>query len=550
MSVAKSNNRSLLYSHSSIFFICFFISSFSVTFSYGAPRVLPAPFSDGREIRNAVDTRRIAAEIHLSNSTAPSPEAASTKLILAAKRTHRRCPADGFNYYDGGWNVSDSHYLYSVAFSAAPPLLAGIIWFILFGLWLLGMIIRFCCCCCCSCCRPRRQRNIDHNRTAYTITFSLLLLFTLACIVGGIVAYVGEEKLERSVVKVTLYVLDQADVAFGNLRNLINNLLAAKKIGVDQLGLPAEVQSQIDQIGGKINYYADKLHTVSKHSTVDIWMFMRPIRRTLISVAIGLLALILLGFFIAAFGLKFLIYCLVIIGWIVVTAAFILTAMFLLIHNVVADSCVALDDWLQNPMADSAIENIIPRLDNETSQKIYSTTRKVTYGVVNVINSDIINVTNVNMPPSAGPLYYNQSGPLMPLLCNPLHPDLSDRKCLPGEVTFDDASQVWSNFVCQVSDKGICTTPGRLTPNGYNQLLVTTNISQVLYEEGPFLMSLVDSTFVINLFQSLMDNNCPGLSNYSKMTYAGLLAASILLLLSVVAWIVHGEYARQRRLAT
>ena len=110
--------------------------------------------------------------------------------------------------------------------------------------------------------------------------------------------------------------------------------------------------------------------------------------------------------------------------------------------------------------------------------------------------------------------------------------------------------QVWSNFVCQVSDKGICTTPGRLTPNGYNQLLVTTNISQVLYEEGPFLMSLVDSTFVINLFQSLMDNNCPGLSNYSKMTYAGLLAASILLLLSVVAWIVHGEYARQRRLAT
>lgn len=68
--------------------------------------------ADGREIRNAVDTRRIAAEIHLSNSTAPSPEAASTKLILAAKRTHRRCPADGFNYYDGGWNVSDSHYLY------------------------------------------------------------------------------------------------------------------------------------------------------------------------------------------------------------------------------------------------------------------------------------------------------------------------------------------------------------------------------------------------------------------------------------------------------
>ena len=32
-------------------------------------------------------------------------------LILAAKRTHRIDPLDGFNYYEGGWNISDEHYL-------------------------------------------------------------------------------------------------------------------------------------------------------------------------------------------------------------------------------------------------------------------------------------------------------------------------------------------------------------------------------------------------------------------------------------------------------
>lgn len=110
--------------------------------------------------------------------------------------------------------------------------------------------------------------------------------------------------------------------------------------------------------------------------------------------------------------------------------------------------------------------------------------------------------------------------------------------------------QVWGKFVCQVSGSGICTSPGRLTPKGYNQLVATTNISSVLYQEGPFLLSLVDSTFLTNLFKRLMSNNCPGLREYSKMTYAGLLAASILLLLSVVGWIVHGEYARKRRLAS
>lgn len=93
---------------------------------------------------------------------------------------------------------------------------------------------------------------------------------------GGVVSYIGEEKLERSIIKVTAFVLDEADTAFGNLGNLFDNLLEAKKIGVDQLGLPAQIQSQIDQIGGKINYYADKLHSVSKNSTEDLWNFLSP----------------------------------------------------------------------------------------------------------------------------------------------------------------------------------------------------------------------------------------------------------------------------------
>lgn len=119
-------------------------------------------------------------------------------------------------------------------------------------------------------------------------------------------------------------------------------------------------------------------------------------------------------------------------------------------NSVVADSCVAVDEWLQNPTANSAIENIIPRVDNETSKTIYSTTRGVTYGVVQIVNSAIINVTNANLPPSAGSLYYNQSGPLMPILCNPLNSDLSDRQCAPGEVGFQNASQasILYNVLC------------------------------------------------------------------------------------------------------
>lgn len=46
----------------------------------------------------------------------------------------------------------------------------------------------------------------------------------------------------------------------------------------------------------------------------------------------------------------------------------------------------------------------------------------------------ITNVANGNMFPNAGAAYYNQSGPLMPALCNPFDYQLNDRPCLPQEV--------------------------------------------------------------------------------------------------------------------
>lgn len=39
----------------------------------------------------------------------------NSTLVLAAERTHRKDPLDNFNYYKGGWNISEKHY-FSVSF--------------------------------------------------------------------------------------------------------------------------------------------------------------------------------------------------------------------------------------------------------------------------------------------------------------------------------------------------------------------------------------------------------------------------------------------------
>lgn len=106
------------------------------------------------------------------------------------------------------------------------------------------------------------------------------------------------------------------------------------------------------------------------------------------------------------------------------------------------DTCVAMDEWLQNPNANSALERIIPKVDNKTTEDISSVTKGVTFGLINMVNDEITNVSNAHLGVEAGPLYYNQSGPLVPILCSPYQPDLTHRQCDPAEVNFTMATKV------------------------------------------------------------------------------------------------------------
>lgn len=106
------------------------------------------------------------------------------------------------------------------------------------------------------------------------------------------------------------------------------------------------------------------------------------------------------------------------------------------------DTCVAMDEWVQNPTAHTALDDILPCVDNATAQATLSQSKDVTFQLVGMVNRIINNVSNVDPPPFASFLSYNQSGPLVPTLCNPLNPDETDRVCAAGEVDLSNATQV------------------------------------------------------------------------------------------------------------
>lgn len=101
-----------------------------------------------------------------------------------------------------------------------------------------------------------------------------------------------------------------------------------------------------------------------------------------------------------------------------------------------------MDEWVQNPAAHTALDDILPCVDTATAQETLLQSKNVTYQLVIVVDVMINNISNVNFPSEAGPLYFNQSGPLIPVLCNPFHPDLTVRQCAPGEVQLRNAPKV------------------------------------------------------------------------------------------------------------
>lgn len=458
--------------------------------------------------------------------------------VLAARRTYRRDPLNDFEKYSGGWNISEGHYWASVGFTAVPLFVISAIWFLGFGLCLL--ITCLCCCCCCS------KEQYGYSRIAYALSLILLILFSIAAIIGCVVLYTGQGKFHSSTTRTLEYVVNMADTTAEKLRNVSGYLGAAKQIGVNSVFLPSNAQTGIDQIQTKINSSASTLADRAVDNSDDIRDLLDTVRLSLIIISAVMLLLAFLGFALSILGMQFLVYILVLIGWILVAGTFILCGIFLLLHNVTADTCVAMNQWVQNPTAHTALDDILPCVDNVTAQETLIQSKTVTSQLVNVINQVITNVSNVNFSPNFPPFYFNQSGPLMPTLCDPFHSDMTDRSCSAGEVDLSNATQLWRNFVCQVASNGVCTTTGRLTPRTYDQMSAAVNVSYGLYHYGPFLVELEDCTFVRQTFGDIYRDYCPGLRRYSKWIYIGLVMVSTAVMLSLLFWIIYGRERRHR----
>uniref|UniRef100_A0A3N7FBL3 Transmembrane protein n=1 Tax=Populus trichocarpa TaxID=3694 RepID=A0A3N7FBL3_POPTR len=486
----------------------FFTSSTSIPFSALPPAVARRENEAKYEVEFSWGARRSVVEAPISEPVEDSPV-----LVLAPKRTYRKDPLNDFKRYTGGWNISDRHYWASVGFTAAPLFAIAAIWFLVFGLCLLcGCLCHFCC----------KRQSYGYSRTAYAISLVFLILFSICAIVGCVVLYAAQERFHKSTTETLEYVVNQADTTVNKLKIVSDFIASAKLIGVDQVFLPSNVQTDIDQIGIRINSSANVLADKTVDNSDDIRDLLDSVRMALITAAAIMLLLTFLGFLFSIFGMQFLVYI------------------------VAGDTCAAMDHWVHSPTAHTALDDILPCVDKATTQDTLLKSKEITTQLVEVVNQVITNVSNLNFSPNFKPVYINQSGPLVPILCNPFYANLTIRPCSAGEVDLTNATQVWSSYVCQVSPTGICTTTGRLTPTFYSQMSAAVNVSYGLNNYAPFLVDLGDCTFAKETFEDICRDHCPSLRRYSRWIYIGLVMVSTAVMLSLIFWVIYGRERRHR----
>ncbi|KAK8636762.1 hypothetical protein V6N13_124500 [Hibiscus sabdariffa] len=426
----------------------------------------------------------------LPQAPAPTIDESPSTLVLAAQRTSRLDILRHFEHYHGGWNITNRHYWASVGFTGA----AG---FIFAALW-----------------------------------------------IGCILLSVGQDEFHGEVLRTLKYVVNQSDYTVQILNNVTQYLSLSKTVNVADVFLPSDVLTDIDKLNIDLNSAADTLADKTDENAGKIRRVFNAVRLALITVAAVMLILALLGLLLSILGHQHGIHIFIVSGWLLVAVTFILCGVFIIMNNAISDTCLAMEEWVEHPHAETALSNILPCVDKRTTNHTLIQSKHVISSIVNVVNTYIYTFANSDPSPDDN-RYYNQSGPSMPPLCSPFDSQLQNRQCGSNEVSMANASLVWQNFTCMVSASGLCTTTGRITPSIFAQLVAAVNESNALEHYTPLLLCLQNCDFVRDTFQNIASNYCYPLEHYLKMVNVGLGLISVGVLLCLVLWIFHADHPRR-----
>lgn len=114
--------------------------------------------------------------------------------------------------------------------------------------------------------------------------------------------------------------------------------------------------------------------------------------------------------------------------------------------SVMGDTCVAMQEWVAHPYARTSLDAILPCVDPQTGANTLAQSKETVSTITNNVNTAFNLVINKD---NGALVYYNQSGPEVPTLCNPYGPapNYTETPCANGTVDYATAPAVSSSLL-------------------------------------------------------------------------------------------------------
>lgn len=448
-----------------------------------------------------------------------------------AVRSDRIDPLNHFRHYRGGFDVNNKHYWASVAFTGIAGYAIGVAWLLVGLLLALFLCCKYCCKCCCGCCR-RPKSDIPHSGFYYWLPRILVLLLSLIALGSLVTLFVRNKQLTKQVHLVEGTILGAATSATTVVGDITSTLARVDGLlaSYDVPGL-----SSLNSTDQSLNNQAASVNSTVNSTKRKLDRLVKDVEIALIVILAVTIFIVLAGLAATFFGWRRIFYLIIVAAWLLTALIWILFGVCYAFNNVVSDTCLAVDEYLQAP-ANTTLDNILPCVDLATAGNAFVYAREGISNIILEANSTVASIELYNSKHGNG----NSS---LGGVCDPLGgaPNYTyTGTCQPDTIPIGNIPQVIAPYVCMSNMTAFeCLSEGRFVTQGTNATLYAlSNGAQSLLNILPEMENLANCSFVYATFTTFVNQRCDPLKSVFRNLWIPMVILSTAMTLLCICWML------------
>ncbi|KAM7263365.1 hypothetical protein ACFE04_001048 [Oxalis oulophora] len=416
---------------------------------------------------------------------------------------HRPDPLNHFSHYNAGFNVTNKHYWASTAFTGVYGVVIAGVWMLCgvgYGIFVVAQKLASSG----SSSPSHPPTSSEHIYRYYVAVFVLVIFFTILVIIAsGFVLAANQSSMKRTK-RLKNTILDAGQNVQQAIRKVITGLT---EIQYQLLPYDPQMTHQLNLTTHQLrresrvihNYVQKNGHYVNMgiQTSYIVHLVIVIVNLTLVVTALDSLMICYSASVMHLMHWHPGFIAVIFLCWILTMLCWVFTGFDFFLHNFAEDTCLALNDFEENPQNNSW-SSMLPCLEPTYKNKILIEVGFVIHTFISQLNSRISELSV--------PLGLDQDRSKKELgigkICDPFtgSPNYSyvPRSCPKNDVPIGNLSQILSRFTCFNDESSLqCIVSGKFIPEtSYNEASAYSCSIQEIINIFPDLQDLTDCSIV------------------------------------------------------